>query len=821
MILSKLIGRLNNKYLVKKERAASHTPLDQMIIAVFISMFMAFGIYIITSDIIMSRAFSQFRSDTGEIHKQINNEVHRYQDLLYSSKSFIATTPKITKQTFSNYVYGLDMHNYPALHALNYIELVHPSAVKDYYENLHQEYLQSSEPLELKNQLLNFLKQKEEAALRNPQSEHLIMSYFEPFQPGLIFVGKDFTTDEIGYKMLKKGRETGEINFTGRFIPGKNKKGDDILALFYRAAVFDKYSRENRYKGAVAVGIKLDETLFNRNVTQNSYIRFQIRDKIENENTLIFDSWYPTKKASSELSETDFNSRPLFSHTIPLNIAGRHMEIYAETAQMPPNVAGKHSAKLLALIAFLGGLYVVKQWFGLQSDKGRAYKIAEKMTEEIRVTAYSDSLTGLANRQAFLEDLNNCLTNFPNEPAYVMFMDLDGFKKVNDTLGHAAGDIVLKNFASRLNELAQSEPIKCYRIGGDEFTILLETRTSPIKFKKSHLEELAKNLLLLTKQSFSVAGEDFFLSVSIGIAEYPLDGKTTQELFKNSDVAMYETKRKGKNNYAFYSKELSANLEKKNQMENLLVNALDKNEFYLAFQPKLHRVGEKFLPNGAEVLLRWKNEKLGEVSPFQFIPVAEEAGVMPRLGLWVFEETVKKLADWKLRGIEDIKMSVNLSVHQFSDSKLTQNFNDILTKYGISSEQIIIEITESTMMQDVDGSRGLLKEFRSSGFEVSIDDFGTGYSSLSYLRKFPVNEIKIDRSFTKDVLLDSKDRLVISAIIGLAQNLGLNVVVEGVETKEQLDWFDNQGKLQVQGYYFSKPILEKDFLAFWDNISNS
>lgn len=254
-------------------------------------------------------------------------------------------------------------------------------------------------------------------------------------------------------------------------------------------------------------------------------------------------------------------------------------------------------------------------------------------------------------------------------------------------------------------------------------------------------------------------------------------------------------------------------------MESLLLNALDNDEFYLMFQPKVEYIDKEFRLIGAEALLRWNNDKLGEISPVEFIPLAEDLGLMRRIGQWVFEETVKKLSNWNKNTSEVIKVSVNLSVHQLNNVHLARDFLKTLRTYNVSPKQIIIEITESTMMKDIDGSHSILKDLSKCGFEISIDDFGTGYSSLSYLRKFDLNELKIDRSFTKDVLCDNKDRIVISNIINLAQNLGLNVVVEGVENKKQLDWFQEKGKIQVQGYYFSKPLLEEDFLKYWKSIN--
>lgn len=803
MDLRNLLVNWSKKYFLKKD-----STLINLVLASIISLGIGTATFIIVNDMTMNRARTQFRTDSIYIAHQIHYELNRYKDLLYHTKSFLATTEDLTQDKFKNYVKGIDMVKYPSLNSFNYIESIDKKDVKNYYTILQQEYLNSDIDNITKKEIIKAL-EKNTKEIKNNNMVNII-KYFEPLANNISNIGKPATEKTNASLELEKSSK--EINYPNEYILSKKSSSQEVLSLFFRLGVFDI---NKLYKGSIGLSINLDENLFQRTTEMNDYINFIIFDKTSKSNQIVYDSRLKNKSLIDPWLPMPNINNSKFHENVLMRLAMRDYEIYTYSNILPPNMTDQKIAFITALLNFCLTLFLITRWFDLKDDKSRAYRIAEKMTEEIRNIAYNDSLTNLPNRQAFLEDLEKSLIEYPNESLYVMFLDLDGFKKVNDTLGHYGGDEVLKIFASRLNSLATTEPIKCYRIGGDEFIVILEARLNSNKLNSSYLDVLAKKLLSLTKQSFSISGEDFSLSLSIGIAQYPLDGKTSHELFKNSDVAMYETKRKGKNNYAFYNQNLSTSLEKKNQIESLLLLALDKKEFSLVFQPKLHRVGSDFIPIGAEVLLRWKNEKLGDVCPYKFIPIVEEIGMMPKLGMWVFEESVKKISYWKSKGIEDIKISINLSVHQFSDINMVKKISEILNKYNVSSNQIILEITESTMMHDVDSSHSLLEEFTNLGFQISIDDFGTGYSSLSYLRKYPVNEIKIDRSFTQDVLEDGKDRLVISAIIDLAQKLGLNVVVEGVETKEQLDWFDIQGKLQVQGYYFSKPVVEKDFLAFW------
>jgi len=456
-------------------------------------------------------------------------------------------------------------------------------------------------------------------------------------------------------------------------------------------------------------------------------------------------------------------------------------------------------------------LLLMHRWYTKQLSSNAFSEINAEFNNLI----YIDPLTRTLNKKALWEDLGNHIKDKHNQSAYLLCLDMEGFKRINEVVGYTAGDMVLQQFSSRINDALNEEEYLCYRVGGDEFSLFFSNE----KYNLAYIEIIAKKLLDIINAPFIIENESFSISLNIGIATYPNHGTTPEDLFKNSDLAVYESRIKGKNTYAFYTETTGIKFKYKKLVESLLLNALENNEFYLMFQPKVEKINNEFKLIGAEALLRWKNDKLGEISPNEFIPVAEEIGIMPKLGHWVFEETVKKIATWNKEVNNNIKVSVNISVHQLNNVNLARDFIKVLRAYNVSPKQIIIEITEGTMMKDFDGSRSILKELSKCGFGISIDDFGTGYSSLSYLRKFDLNELKIDRSFTKDVLIDNKDRIVISNIITLAQDLGLNVVVEGVENKHQLDWFQDKGKIQVQGYYFSKPLLEKDFVNYWKNIN--
>lgn len=797
-----------------------------------ISSIMAILFFILAKDVVISHAENQFQTDSLEITKVLTNDIERYKELLYGASSFISTTKVINQENFIKYVTGLRLEaKYPAAQSINFSTIVKTEELDDFYNSLKQEYKKEN----LLNETKLFNSMNNNYQNLSKYKLHHILKYSQPLQSEYKYIGYDLTTEDLIYNSLILGMKKNNIISSGKLslsISDKQlDKKPDAYTLNYRLMVNkntiinqvkDINNLEEDYIGSVAIGIRLDTNLFSGINSHFPYVKFQLIDKgIKNKTEslgVIYDARYQREKLTDTWPKWLFTSKILFKKATEIEIAGRSFDLITFTEVLPPNVADFKLAYIISLGFFFLSFLLIQKWLLLEYDKERAHKIAEHMTEELKITAYEDALTKLPNRRAFMEDLSNSIKNYSEELIHLMFIDLDGFKKVNDTLGHVAGDIVLSEFGNRLKELEKNHMIRCYRIGGDEFTILIENRLQN-KNDNSFLnvEEIAKNVLNLTKRPFAALTEEFYLSSSVGIAEYPTNGTSAEVLFKNSDVAMYDTKRKGKNYYSYYTKELSDNLAQRTQMENLLSHGLMKKEFYLMFQPKIEKINGVYKTIGAEVLLRWKNDKLGNVSPYEFIPIAEEIGLMSNIGKWVFEETIKLISDWQRKNVDFGKIAVNISVRQFTNINFAKQFKNILEHYSVPANKIIIEITESTMMKEAEHTHKILKELRNYGFSISIDDFGTGYSSLSYLRKLPVTEIKIDRSFTKDVLIDEQDRIVVSNIIHLAQQLNLNVVVEGVETNEQLNWFENHGKLQLQGYLFSQPISSDEFVEFIKN----
>jgi diguanylate cyclase (GGDEF)-like protein/PAS domain S-box-containing protein len=431
-------------------------------------------------------------------------------------------------------------------------------------------------------------------------------------------------------------------------------------------------------------------------------------------------------------------------------------------------------------------------------------KVAE---EHIHHMARHDSLTGLPNRLLFSSLLNAA---FKTAERYkrtfaVMFIDLDRFKFINDTLGHEAGDTLLKEITARFKQALRASDVLA-RLGGDEFVVLVQEVPD-----REHAAAVARKLLSAAIKPIELMGQECRVTASIGISLFPGDGQDEQALMKNADSAMYHAKEEGKNNFQFYSSEISTQTLERLTLESNLRRALERQEFSLAYQAKVDLKSGRI--TGVEALLRWHNEELGAVSPATFIPVAEETGLIVHIGRWVMKTACLQNVAWQQQGLPPINMAVNLSVRQFADEHLLADVTAILQETGMNPALLELEITEGMIVHNVDRAIKLLTAIKQLGVRLAIDDFGTGYSSLGQLKNFPIDTLKVDRSFIRDLATDSEDKAITSAIIAMGKTLSLTVVAEGVETAEQQDFLRDQACDEMQGYYFSKPVSAGDFAA--------
>ena len=437
-----------------------------------------------------------------------------------------------------------------------------------------------------------------------------------------------------------------------------------------------------------------------------------------------------------------------------------------------------------------------------QGAIGVAIDISERKRHEQELSrrAHYDELTGLPNRNLIMSQIGHAFEHARRHYEHIalLFIDLDNFKSVNDTLGHDAGDQLLRRAAKRLRSTLREADIAA-RLSGDEFLIVSENLQRP-----QDAEIVAHRIVDLFKKPFVIGRQEHYVTSSVGIAVYPQDGETQVKLLQNADTAMYCAKTRGKNNYCFFTAKMQANAEKHLEIETELRRALNRGEMHLVYQPKVDTRSHHVI--GAEALLRWTSAKLGEVSPADFIPVAESTGLMPEIGEWVLREACREAAQWPILAGQPVQVAVNVSSHQFRDQGFLSKIEKALADTGLPASQLELEITEGVLVQDAPETHTLFKELDNIGVTLSLDDFGTGYSSLSYLKRFPMRVLKIDRSFVKDLGRDHYDDSLVDAIIAMAHSLQLDIVAEGVETAEQLLYLQQRSVDMVQGYYFSPGV---------------
>ena len=439
--------------------------------------------------------------------------------------------------------------------------------------------------------------------------------------------------------------------------------------------------------------------------------------------------------------------------------------------------------------------------------EGTVENITERKRYQSRLEyqARHDMLTGLANRSLLQDRLEQAIRTAEHhgERMAVVFVDLDQFKLINDTLGHHIGDELLKTMAQRLSSCARDYDTVA-RVGGDEFVLLLSSHGEADPIGHS-----LEGILAAVAHPWTHDRREFHLTCSLGVALYPNDGTDPQTLLKHADTALYRAKEAGRNNFQFFTSELTARMTQRLDMEGKLRRALERDQFELHYQPRIDlRSG---LMVGAEALLRWRLPGEGLVLPGRFIPLAEETGLIVPLGTWVMRQACLQLRAWQAQGLSLGRISVNVSPQQFRYGNLVSTVSEVLAETGLSAQFLELELTESSMMRDAPTLIGMLNQLKRLGVQISIDDFGTGYCNLGYLKRFPVDHLKIDRSFVSDLASDADDAAIVRSIVVLGHALGLRVVAEGVESSQQLDFLRQCACDEVQGFHLGRPLAEGEF----------
>ena len=459
-------------------------------------------------------------------------------------------------------------------------------------------------------------------------------------------------------------------------------------------------------------------------------------------------------------------------------------------------------AFLLPTFAVVGGR--------ISELRARLHRSNEELSSAlgmIQKLATHDTLTALPNRALFNETLIHAISQAARHKRSLalFFMDMDRFKNINDTLGHGVGDKVLQEAARRLTGAVRTSDLVA-RLGGDEFVLLVEEFGDT-----ADLSEIAAKILASFEQTFTVDGQELALSASIGICTYPADGEEAPALLSNADIAMYRAKEQGRNRHCFYAAELNKLSQERLTLEAALKHALERSEIEVFYQPKIDFGNGRV--TGVEALIRWRHATLGLLLPDKFISIAEESGLIIPIGYWTLRRVCERARKWEEQGIH-LPIAVNLSASQFHEPELVQQLAAILRATGVSPQTLELEITESMVMRDPDRAAGVMEGLSAMGLRISIDDFGTGHSSLGYLKRFPIDRLKVDRSFVRDLPHNGDDVAITRAVIAMAHSLKMTVVAEGVEHQRQFDLLRAEGCDEFQGYYCRPPLEEPELLRF-------
>lgn len=484
------------------------------------------------------------------------------------------------------------------------------------------------------------------------------------------------------------------------------------------------------------------------------------------------------------------------------------LELYVDVTPMYQALRTTSDQVLGVTVALFLVLYLFLVTIVWRGDRViRRHEHAERRLREDRIQylAHHDSLTALPNRAQFSELLQRAVSRAQRNDQLmaVLVVGLDRFKSINDSLGHDAGDAVLIEAAQRLrHHMRQGEPV-C-RIGGDEFAVILENLPSA-----EHVSACAARIVGEFQSEISVGNQSVVISPSVGVAVYPNDGPDVEGLAKDADAAMHRAKRLGGNRFVFYTRELNERALERHELEMRLRRALQQDEFRLRYQPKVDAQTHRVM--GMEALLRWQHPERGQVGPGEFIPVLEDSGLIIPVGEWVLREACRQCKHWHDSGFPHLRLSVNLSLQQFKSDTLIEDVKRIIDETGLAATSLELELTESVLIHDTEQAAQTLDGLKRLGVYISVDDFGTGYSSLSYLTRFPVDFIKIDRSFVRDALTNPRHRAITTAITAMARSMRIGVIAEGVETAEQLRFVTALGSGEIQGFVFSPALTASEF----------
>ena len=748
---------------------------------------------------IQEKERTRFKEMSVELQRKITRQFESYINVLHDVKALYRSSVFVTRDEFHTYIEAIELTNrYPGVKGIGYIQRVRNDALLPFTQRVRNDV--SVHPTGYPEfKIFPDGKRK----------EYYVIEYIEPFTANRAMFGMDLSAKPVLFAALQEARDSGKLVVTERLFL-QEITADHSVEYFNIAPIYRKgmpivsvTDRRKALEGFVFERFQIDQLLSGIIVNaEKSGVDFEIYDGHKSDDT------EPIYHHEGE-DYYDKNSIPnFFDHTYQLDMGDRQWTLYLHTRPEFRHSLQKDSL----LLVILGGTTVSLLLFGVTWMQARNIRERKVQTRALRHQATHDSLTGLSNRDLLYSKLLDALTfsDRSGKPLALLLIDLNGFKEINDTLGHHSGDNLLRQIGPRINSLL-TPPDMLARLGGDEFGVLLGSLGDI-----QEASERAQHILNVIGEPFDLSGLKVKIGASIGIALYPRHGTTVSTLMRCADVAMYIAK-KMTNGFAVYDSNLDQHTPRRLALMTELSEAIKENQLLLYYQPIIDVDGLSV--RSVEALIRWQHPTQGLLPSDQFIPEAENSELIKPITLWVLDNALAQYRHWQASGHE-IRVAVNISVRNLLDSELPDKIANLLEKHQVNPEMLELEITESAIILDPDRCFDTLMRACAIGCPITIDDFGTGYSSLSYLKRLPVTSLKIDQSFVTEMEKDESDAVIVRSIIDLAHNLGLNVIAEGVENQGVLDLLEILGCDQAQGYFICRPDRAEKLLLWLNRFTS-
>ena len=757
-----------------------------------LSTFVTFAVWNTTNSQIEEKSELKFKKESDQVVSLIEERLAHYEDALWSGAAYIAAIDyKLDASKWKKYSDNLNIHD--RYRGINGIGVIYAIPYKGKTNLVERERAQRPD--------FNVFPE-------HSRDVSLPIVYVEPESTNRAAIGLDVAHEQNRYSAAQAAAETGLARITKPIVLVQDNEKTPGFLFYVPMYSSSSSSNLDGWVSKPIFGYVYAPFIFS-NLMDGilSQDNRQVNIRLTDSGQVLFDEIGASEEATSPAAH---------SLSVTTNTYGRKWVLEIESADRFGGSAANSEPTMILFTGLLIDALLFFVFYTLVRSNQNAVSYAEMITKDIQEAkqeyekiAHYDYLTGLPNRYSFMCKLQDVIDSSRDQSVNfsVCFMDLDNFKVINDTLGHPVGDKLLTVFVGLVQPKLRSSDYFA-RLGGDEFGLIIQDYDTMIDVQK-----LLTVCINIFKKPVTVNTYKVHTGISVGVAEYPLCGNTADELLGSADIAMYRVKAKGKNAIGFYDEDMNQEVKKRHTIDQAIRSSINNDELSVVYQPQVDIETNAII--GVEALLRWKSKELGNVPPTDFIEISEENGYILEIGKWLINKTFSDFARLKKEtGLPELTLSINISARELETSNLLHNTVAALAAERIDPSDIYLELTESSLMKNIENTRKVMLDLKSTGVKFSLDDFGTGYSSMQYLKTFPISKLKIDKVFVQDITTDKDDAIIVRATINLARGLGMEVIAEGVETKEQIEYLQENGCYEIQGYYYSRPLSYND-MVLW------